>query len=181
MRGRTGFWLIALALGAAAVFAWSRSGGGPAPVERGSRAPGFELPRLGGGAPVSLADLRGHVVLVNFWATWCKPCEQEMPAMEHLYQALRPEGFALLAVSVDTDTDAVRRYRDRLGLSFPILLDSDQRVAHDYMTFRFPESLLIGPDGVVVERYVGSKEWDSEAYVERIRRLLQSGLPSGSG
>jgi peroxiredoxin len=178
---RGGSWLIALALGAAALFAWSYVGGGPAPVDRGARAPAFALPRLAGGEPVSIADLRGRVVLVNFWATWCKPCEQEMPAMERLYQALRDEGFELLAISVDTDVDAVRRFRERLGLSFPILLDSDQRVAHAYMTFRFPESLLIGPDGVVVERYVGGKEWDSDAYIERIRRLLETGVPSGPG
>ena len=180
MPSRLGPWLIALAVGAAAAFAVLSGPGAPAPVGRGSPAPGFTLERLADGAPVSLSDLRGQVVLVNFWATWCKPCEDEMPAMERLYRMLRAEGFELLAISVDHDPDEVRRFRERLGLSFPILLDPGQQVARAYLTFRFPESLLIDPDGVVLERYIGAKEWDAEAYVERIRRLLRAGVPSGS-
>ena len=179
MARRLGPWLIGCALAAAAVFSiWSEGGGGQA-VGRGTPAPAFALPRLSGGPPVTLASLRGRVVLVNFWATWCKPCEDEMPAMERLYRRLAPEGFELLAVSVDADVAPVTAFRDRLGLSFPILLDPEQKVARSYQTFRFPESLLIGPDGVVVERYVGGKEWDAEAYVERIRRLLRTGVSSG--
>ena len=180
MPSRLGPWLIALAIGAAAAFAILSGSGAPVPVGRGSPAPEFTLDRLAGGAPVSLSDLRGRVVLVNFWATWCKPCEDEMPAMERLYRALQAEGFELLAISVDRDPDEVSRFRERLGVSFPILLDPEQRVARAYLTFRFPESVLIAPDGAVVERYIGAKEWDAEAYVERIRRLLRPGLPSGS-
>jgi peroxiredoxin len=179
MPSRLGPWLIALAVGAAAAFALlSGPGTPPAPVGRGSPAPEFSLERLTGGARVSLSDLRGRVVLVNFWATWCKPCEDEMPAMERLYRALHGEGFELLAISVDHDREAVSRFRERLGLSFPILLDPEQQVARSYLTFRFPESLLIAPDGVVLERYIGAKEWDAEVYVERIRRLLGGGVPS---
>jgi peroxiredoxin len=179
MARRLGPWLIGCALAAAAAFSiWSEDGGGGA-VGRGAPAPAFALPRLSGGPPVELAGLRGRVVLVNFWATWCKPCEDEMPAMERLYRRLAPEGFELLAISVDADVAPVAAFQERLGLSFPILLDPEQEVARSYQTFRFPESLLIGPDGVVVERYVGGKEWDAEAYVERIRRLLRTGVSSG--
>jgi len=177
---RLGPWLIALAVGAAAAFAILWSPAAPPPVGHGSLAPDFTLEKLAGGPPVTLSDLRGRVVLVNFWATWCKPCEDEMPAMERLYRALRAEGFELLAISVDRDRDAILGFRERMGLSFPILLDPEQRVARAYLTFRFPESLLIARDGVVSERYIGAKEWDAEAYVARIRRLLQTGLPSGS-
>ena len=173
MPSRLGPWLIALAVGAAAAFAILSGPGAPAPVGRGSPAPEFTLERLADGAPVSLSDLRGQVVLVNFWATWCKPCKDEMPAMERLYRALRAEGFSILAISVDRDPDEVSRFREGLGLSFPILLDPEQRVARAFLTFRFPESLLIGPDGLVLERYIGAKEWDADAYVERIRRLLR--------
>jgi peroxiredoxin len=81
-------------------------------------------------------------------------------------------------VSVDRDRDEVTRFRERLALSFPILLDPQEEVARAYQTFRYPESLLIGPDGVVIERYVGGKEWDAPAYVDRIRRLLRARLPS---
>jgi peroxiredoxin len=149
-----------------------------APLGRGSPAPGFSLPSLGNGGPVSLSELSGRVVLVNFWATWCKPCEDEMPAMERLYRQLRGRDFELLAISVDEDPAVVQRFQERLGVTFPILLDSDQRVAHAWQTFRFPESWLVDRDGGILERYVGPKEWDATAYVERIRRLLGPAVPS---
>jgi peroxiredoxin len=164
-------WLAA-GVAVAGVLAWLVSGHAPALVERGSPAPGFELPRVEGGAPVSLASLRGKVVLLNFWATWCKPCEDELPAMERLHRSLAGTDFSLVGISVDADAAPVLAFRDRIGLGFTLLLDADQRVARSYQTFRFPETFLIGRDGVILERYVGPKEWDSTAYVDRIRRLL---------
>ena len=179
MEGRRGVWLVVLCVAAGAVFALFAA---PTedPIGRGSRAPEFSLPRVGGGEPVRLADLRGSVVLVNFWATWCKPCEDEMPAMQRLYEALAGLRFELLAISVDEDPAQVERFRERLGLGFPILLDPDQRVAHAWQTFRFPETLLIDAEGSVVERYVGPKEWDAASYVDRIRRLLAAEVPSNA-
>jgi peroxiredoxin len=177
VQGRSGVWLIVLCVVAGAVFALLGAPGAE-PVGRGSRAPDFSLPRLGASGPVVLSDLRGRVVLVNFWATWCRPCEEEMPALQRLYETLGGPGFELLAISVDEDAAAVERFRSRLRLSFPILLDPEQRVARAYQTFRFPETLLVGADGVVLERYVGPKEWDAQAYLDRIRRLLEAAVPS---
>ena len=114
-------------------------------------------------------------MLINFWATWCKPCEDEMPAMEELYRMLQPEGFELIAISVDDEEAPVASFREQLGLSFPILMDSEKEVASAYQTHRFPESFLVGRDGVVVERYIGPKDWAAPAYVDRIRRLLGRG------
>jgi len=169
---RAGAGWIALALAAAALFTLLSRGAAPPPLAQGSQAPDFELPRLGGGEALSLSSLRGKLVLLNFWATWCKPCEDEMPAMERLYRQLPRESFELLAVSVDEAPGEVEAFRQRLGLTFPILLDPDQRVARSFETFRFPESLLVGADGVVIERFVGPKEWDAAAYVDLLRRLL---------
>jgi peroxiredoxin len=180
MSARAGVAWVGAAVAAAAVFAVVFGRGAPPPVGRGAPAPDFALERLADGASVRLSELRGRVVLVSFWATWCAPCEEEMPALERLYRELLPEGFELLAVSVDTDREVVRAFQQRLGISFPILLDPEQRVARDYQTFRFPESLLIDRDGFVIERYVGAKEWDAAAYVERIRRLLRGGVPSAA-
>jgi len=174
-----GRWLIGAAVVAAGLYALLWGGAASPPVGRGTPAPAFSLERLDTGGELSLAQLSGRVVLINFWATWCKPCEDEMPAMQRLYRSLEGSGFELLAISVDEDPGEVRRFRERLGLSFPILWDPDREVAGAYQTFRFPETLLVGPDGVVVERYVGEKDWDARAYVERIRRLLASGVPSG--
>jgi peroxiredoxin len=179
MGGRAGRWLVGAVVMAAAAFAIFSGGSRSAPVGRGTQAPGFRLPRLDAAGELALEELRGRVVLVNFWATWCKPCEDEMPAMERLYRRLQGSGFEVLAISVDEDADQVRRFRERLGLSFPILWDPEREVSQTYQTFRYPESLLVGPDGVVVERYIGEKDWDAETYVDRIRRLLASEVPSG--
>jgi len=146
----------------------------PDPIERGSAAPGFELPRLGAEEPLSLESLRGRPVLVNFWATWCKPCEDEMPAMERLYRRLSDRGFELLAISVDEERAEVEAFRSRLAISFPILLDPAQAVSRRYQTTGFPESFLVDASGRVVERYVGPREWDHPDHVARIERLLEA-------
>ncbi len=158
---------------------------------RGAAAPGFSLPRLvastsaelGNAAPLRLADLQGRIVLVNFWATWCEPCEREMPAMERLYALLSREDFELVAVAIDEQVDEVRAFQDRYRLSFPIVLDSDQSIYRAYQTMGVPESLLIDRSGRIIERYVGPREWDDPAYVERIRSLFaghgESGMAAG--
>lgn len=171
-RGRVASGLLAGAFVAAAVWILL-SGSRPAePIQPGRPAPDFELPTLSEGEPVSLDSLRGQVVLVNFWATWCGPCEEEMPAMERLYRELGDREFELVAISVDRDAEAVRDFRERLALSFPILLDPEKRASAAYQTHRYPESYLIDRDGTLVSRFIGPREWDAEAYVNRIRRLL---------
>jgi len=168
-------------LGAAVVVVASvlilRSDVGAPPVVRGASAPEFELSRLSDteGEPASkiaLSSLAGRVVLVNFWATWCEPCEREMPAMERLYQALAGEQFELIAVAIDDKEAQVQAFQDRYQLSFPIVLDPSQSVYGAYQTMGVPESLLIDREGRIVERYVGPREWDAVEYVERIRELI---------
>ncbi len=146
---------------------------GAKPVVRGAEAPGFSLPRLaetdgGDGAALTLSELHGRVVLVNFWATWCEPCEREMPAMERLYAALPREDFELVAVAIDDAEGDVRAFQDEYRLSFPILLDLDQAIYQAYQTMGVPESLLVDRAGRIVERYVGPREWDAPEYVARI-------------
>ncbi len=141
------------------------------PLRLNAPAPDFRLSALDG-APVSLAEQRGRVVLLNFWATWCAPCEAEMPAMERLYREFKPRGFELLAVSVDQHRAEVVAFRERLALSFPILHDPEKRAAGAYRSYRFPESFLIDRDGTLLARYIGPREWDDAAYRGRIARLL---------
>ncbi len=140
-------------------------------VDAGVEAPAFLLPRLDGEGSLALESLRGRVVLLNFWATWCKPCEDEMPSMERLYQRLEGEPFELVAVSVDTPDAPVDDFRTRYSLTFPILLDPAKSSSLAYQTTRFPESFLVGADGVVVERYIGPRTWDAPEYERRIRQL----------
>jgi peroxiredoxin len=169
--GRGAAGLLALVLAACAVLLLVWGDSPSQPLEPGVAAPAFRLPGLGGGE-FGLEELRGRAVFLNFWATWCRPCEDEMPAMERLHRRLSAEGLAMLAVSVDTGTQEVEAFRDRLGLSFPILLDPQRRVAQTYQAFRFPETWLIDREGVLVARFIGPKDWDSPEYIDRIRGLL---------
>ena len=170
-----------LVLGAAvvvvAIVLILRSDVGAPPVARGVAAPEFELSRLesdgaSAGGTLSLSNFSGRVVLVNFWATWCKPCESEMPAMERLYEALPRDDFELVAVAIDDNKADVEAFQERYGLSFPIVLDLDQAVYAEYQTMGVPESLLLDREGRIVERYVGPREWDAPEYIERIRGLI---------
>ena len=144
------------------------------PLSRGDAAPGFSLPGIPDGSVVALEEMGGRVVLVNFWATWCKPCEDEMPAMENLYREVGSEGFELLAISVDDSAETVEEFRQRMGITFPILLDPDQVAARRYQTTGFPESILVDGQGMIVERYVGPREWDHPDYVRRVQRLMET-------
>jgi peroxiredoxin len=174
-RGPSGLgWLLAVAIVALAAALILLGEGGPAPLRRGDVAPGFELPLIGQPGSRALADHAGQVVLVNFWATWCKPCEEEIPAMERLYEQLSPRGFELLAISVDDEEAPVQGFIDRMGLTFPVLHDADQSVSRTYQTMGYPESLLLDRNGVIVERYVGPKPWDEPDYVQRVERLLDA-------
>jgi len=173
--------LIAGLLLAGALFAVLSRDATPPPLAAGQDAPGFALATVSGDRRFALEDLRGRVVLVNFWATWCKPCEDEMPSMERLYRQLAGRPFELLAVSVDDDPSLVAEFQERLGLSFPILLDADKDVAERYQAFRFPESVLIDPEGQIVGRFIGPREWDAPAYVEQIRTLVGQAEAAAGG
>jgi peroxiredoxin len=94
--------------------------------------------------------------------------------MESLYRALGSQAFELIAVSVDQDRQAVEEFTTRMGLTFPILLDPEKKAADAYQSYRFPESYLIDREGVLVARYIGPRDWDAPAYLDRIRRLLEA-------
>lgn len=165
-------WLVGLAVLAGAALLFATSEGPEGPVDTGAAAPDFTLPRAGVAGNLQLSELRGQVVFLNFWATWCKPCEEEMPAMERLYRAFRDQGFEMLAVSVDVGDAEVLAFQERLGLSFPILRDPDKAVADRYQSRFFPETYLIDQQGTVVGRYIGPRDWDAPVYQDAVRRLL---------
>ena len=152
------------------------------PVEVGTRAPEVAATDLRG-RPVRLAELRGQVVLLNVWATWCAPCRDEMPSMQRLHQELGDEGLRIVAVSIDAapgQADAngapggdVAGFARELGLTFPIWRQPSGVVQRDYRTTGVPESFLIGRDGRIVKKVIGATEWDDSTHVELIRRLLK--------
>jgi peroxiredoxin len=138
----------------------------------GSPAPDFQLWDLKG-QPVSLGEYRGTIVLVNFWATWCEPCKVEMPAMEQLYREFKRRDFEILAVSTDAQGAAVTRpFRDELGLTFPILHDSDFRVGVAYGARSLPISFLVDRQGILTHRIFGARNWYSPEAMQLIRTLI---------
>lgn len=141
----------------------------------GAPAPPAEVRDLEG-RPVRLADLRGKVVFLNFWATWCAPCRDEAPSLERLYASLRERGFELLGVSVDAagEADAIRAFQREFALSFPILVDPDKEAYRAYGATGVPETFLIDADGRLVERFIGPRNWDEPRYARALRRLLDA-------
>lgn len=152
-----------------------REGAGPTQVQGGligQQAPDFTLTDMQG-EEVSLAQFRGQVVILNFWATWCPPCREEMPSMEKLYQKTRDQGLVLLAVNVEENgRQAVRQFLEKTPYSFPILLDDERTVQQAYGVFRFPESFIIDRNGVVVEKIIGARDWLQGATFKKIDFLL---------
>jgi thiol-disulfide isomerase/thioredoxin len=143
-------------------------------VEVGKRAPDYRTVRLGTSDSVSLrAEAKGHVTLVNIWATWCIPCRAEMPAIEALYKELGPKGLRVLAVSIDEGSAAgVRQFVSELGLSFDILHDQTGDIQRIYQTTGVPESFLLDRDGVIVKKVIGEHPWGSPANQRIIVDLL---------
>jgi peroxiredoxin len=131
----------------------------------GSPAPEIVLKDLQG-RDVKLSDLRGKVVLVNFWATWCKPCKEEMPAMQASYDKLRDKGFVVLAVNELEDTARVAEHIRTHGHTFEVVMDHNNQVANVYGVVGLPASFLIDPQGIVRERISGSLV--TESHIEEM-------------
>ena len=154
-----------------------------APVSLGSKAPGFRIPDLATGDTVALEQFTGDVVLLNLWATWCGPCEQEMPSMERLHQALGPEGLKVVAISIDeSDAEGVRRWIADRKLTFRVLWNKSGDIQRTYQTTGVPESFVIDRHGVIVKKVIGAAEWDHPSQKALFRRLLAEPVrPKGGG
>jgi len=126
---------------------------------------GTPPPPFGGGTvdarQVSMTGLSGKVVVVNFWATWCLECRQEMPVLERLHRELASQGFVIVGVNVRETKDAVQRYAKELGLTFPIVLDPDGKISALYGVVGLPATFLVGRDGRSVAFAIGPREWGS--------------------
>jgi thiol-disulfide isomerase/thioredoxin len=139
---------------------------------KGGATPPLALEDLAG-KKHDLADYRGKVVLVNFWATWCEPCRAEMPSMNRLRTSLKGQPFEVLAVNLAEPLSRVEKYLDTLPLGFPILRDRDSAASKTWKAKMLPASYLIGRDGRI--RYVayGEVDWTSEPVRKRVSELLQ--------
>ena len=135
-------------------------------------APDFTL-RSADGRNVRLDELRGQVVLVNFWATWCGPCREEMPRLNVLYEKYRKSGFVLLGVNIDDDPKTALATAAKLNVSFPVLLDTDKKVSKLYDLNTMPSTVVIDRDGKMRFLHRGYRDGTERDYEQQIRGLLK--------
>lgn len=142
----------------------------------GQNAPDFTLTDLNQKS-VTLQQLKGKLIFLNFWASWCEPCKEEMPSMQRLYDKFKGQPFEMLAISLDKDGDnAIHQFMktNQLKLSFPILKDPQEKVSKKlYRITGVPESFIIAPDGVILKHVIGSFVWDSPQIFGFFQKLLK--------
>lgn len=143
-------------------------------VEPDQIVPDFTLKSMEG-ENLRLEELRGQVVLINFWASWCGPCRQEMPILQKIHQRYERLGFTVLGVNVDEVPEKARKIADRLALDFPLLLDTQQSVSEAYDVNAMPYTVLVDRDGQVRYVHRGYKPGDEAQYVNKLKPLLRRG------
>jgi peroxiredoxin len=135
-------------------------------------APDFTLKSLEG-SNLRLEEYRGQVVLLNFWASWCGPCRQEMPLLDRLHHRYEDTGFAVLGVNVEGETAPAQDIVDKTSVTFPILIDDGQKVSQMYNLQAMPSTVVIDRDGVVRYIHLGYKPGDETKYVEVVKELIR--------
>lgn len=146
------------------------------PITIGDEAPDFSLPDLAA-STVRLASLRGKVVLINIWATWCPSCIGEMPHLQQLYEELKDnENFQLLTISIDAlGAQIVKPFMERHKLDFTTLLDPKGSIKKTYNTTGVPESFIINQKGIIVDKIIGPRDWSSSNARRFIETLIEKG------
>jgi len=142
----------------------------------GGATPALDLRALDG-VRHRLADYRGRVVLVNFWATWCAPCRAEMPSIERLRRSLEGEPFVVLAVNVGEPPDAIRAFAATVPMRFPLLLDPDRQATRDWRARALPITFIVGPEGRIRYQAVGERDWSDPDIRTRLRALMPGARP----
>jgi thiol-disulfide isomerase/thioredoxin len=158
---------VAALVASLAAFAWSASA-----TDSAAPAPPFTLSSRAGGQ-VSLADLKGKVVMINFWASWCGPCRQEFPALDQIYARYKPMGFTLVAINVESEKADAEKFLAATPASFPILFDPDNKVSGSYGVSAMPTTVLVDRQGRVRWLHRAYKPGDEAKYIEQIRAALR--------
>lgn len=136
-----------------------------------TKAPDFTLKDVNG-RTFSLSSLKGKVILLNFWATWCPPCKAEMPSMNQLYNEIKAKRFEVVAVSSDRSLSNVKEFLSKSRVDFTVLFDEKKTVTREYKVFSMPTTFLIDRNGLIVEKYYGEYDWTDSEVRKQIEKLL---------
>ena len=131
-------------------------------------APEFALADIDG-AMHRLSDYRGQVVIVNFWATWCPPCREEMPSMQRAWEQIQDEDMVILAIDVGEDEDTIFTFTADYPVEFPLLLDLDSRVIQEWPVRGLPTTFIVDPQGRIAYRANGTRDWADPAWLDTLR------------
>ncbi len=142
----------------------------PASVRQGAQAIDFKLPDVQG---VMQTLPKGEVMLLNFWATWCPPCREEIPSMAELHDKYASRGLKIIAISVDHRRDDLSAFMKEYRMPFQVLHDADSAVSRSYGVFRYPESFLVDRNGTVLHHLIGAKDWMSRPITQTIEGMLE--------
>jgi peroxiredoxin len=135
-------------------------------------APDFAL-KSDSGENLRLSELRGEVVLINFWASWCGPCRQEMPILNELHEQYQDMGFTVLGVNVEENSAQARKLLEDMPVTFPVLFDTDSKVSRQYDVVAMPSTVLVDRDGNVRYLHRGYNPGEEAIYVEKVRDLIR--------
>jgi cytochrome c biogenesis protein CcmG, thiol:disulfide interchange protein DsbE len=142
---------------------------GSRPPRIGTAAPTFTVQDSDG--KLALADFHGKVVVLNFWASWCAPCVEEMPSLVQLQQRFKDKGVTVVGVSIDVDGDAYHKFLKDYKIDFPTVRDPDQKTSSLYGSFKWPETYIIDRDGMVRRKFIGAVEWNQPEIVDFLNKL----------
>ncbi len=142
------------------------------PVEGRPPAPELDLPDLEG-TRHRMGDYRGRVVIVNFWATWCPPCREEMPSMQRAYEQLRAEGIEMLAINIGEDEDIIFAFTADYPVEFPLLMDLDSTTIQSWPVKGLPTTFVVDPQGRLAYRAIGERAWDDPELLSPVRSLKE--------
>ncbi len=141
-------------------------------VEDRPPAPDFSLQDIDGNV-YRLSELRGQPVIINFWATWCPPCREEMPSMQRAWEQLQKQGVMMLAINVGESADTVFQFLANYPVEFPLLLDADSDVATGWPVRGLPSTYVVDPEGRIVYSAIGGREWDDPKLLEPVLALRE--------
>ena len=143
----------------------------------GELVPNFTL-QQDDGKPLNLTDYRGKIVVLNFWATWCGPCVDEIPSLNHFSDRFKDQGVAVLGVSLDEDADAYRSFLAKYKVSFLTLRNASRTVSENYGTYKLPESYIISRDGRLLQKVIGATDWTNKEMLDYIGGLAAATQPA---